>query len=156
MAIQSKRRSRRVMTPPPGGNSTRRPIRMSSMRFALALLAATLIAAPARAQQPDAKTIQEIFDCLAVGLPQDWKKAWVVVSDLGAAGKERRYEGKFFYATSAADKAGKPLVTCDAQKVAKGVISLNTALAPDKQRWKEASLTYTSDGKFNLAYDYGK
>lgn len=156
MAIQSKRRCHRVMPPPPGGNSTRRPARMSSMRLALALLAAALLAAPARAQQPDAKTIQGIFDCLAVGLPQDWKKAWVVVSDLGEAGKDRRFEGKFFYATSAADKAGKPLVPCDAQKVAKGVISLNTALAPDKRRWKEARLTYTIDGKFNLGYDYGK
>lgn len=126
------------------------------MRFALALLAAALLAAPAHAQQPDAKAVQEIFDCLAVGLPQGWKKAWVVVSDLGAAGKERRYEGKFLYATSAADKVGKPLITCDAQKVAKGVISLNAALPADKQRWKEARLTYTSDGKFNLAYDYGK
>jgi hypothetical protein len=126
------------------------------MRFALALLAAVLLAAPVHARQPDAKTIQEIFDCLAAGLPKNWKKAWVVVSDLGAAGKERRFEGKFFHATSAADKVGKPLVSCDAQKVAKGVLSLNTALAPDKQRWKEARLTYTSDGKFNLAYDYGK
>ena len=129
---------------------------MPSMRLALALLAAALLAAPAHAQQPDAKAVQEIFDCLAVGLPQNWKKAWVVISDLGAAGKERKYEGKFFYATSAADKAGKPLVPCDAQKVAKGVLSLNAALAPDKQRWKEARLLYTSDGKFNLAYDYGK
>jgi hypothetical protein len=126
------------------------------MKLALTLLAAVLIAAPTHAQQPDAKTVQEIFDCLAAGLPKNWKKTWVVVSDLGAAGKERKYEGKFFYATSAADKVGKPLVTCDAQKVAKGIISLNAALAADKQRWKEARLTYTSDGKFNLAYDYGK
>jgi hypothetical protein len=126
------------------------------MRLALALLAAALLAVPAHAQQPDAKAIQEIYDCLAAGLPQNWKKAWVVVSDLGAAGKERKYEGKFFYATSAADNVGKPLVPCDAQKVAKGVISLNAALAADKQRWKEARLLYTSEGKFNLAYDYGK
>lgn len=126
------------------------------MRFAPALLAATLLAAPAQAQQPDAKALQEIFDCLAVGLPQNWKKAWVVISDLGAVGKDRRFEGRFFYATSAADKLGQPLATCDAQKVAKGVISLNTALAPDKRRWKEARLVFSSDGKFNLAYDYGK
>ncbi len=130
---------------------------MPSMRFALALMAAALLAAPAHAQQQaDAKTVQEIFDCLAVGLPKDWRKAWVVVSDLGEAGKDRRYEGKFHYATSAADKVGKPLLTCDAQQIAKGVIALNASLPPDKRRWKEARLTYSSDGKFDLYYDYGK
>lgn len=127
------------------------------MRFTLVCLAAALLAAPAHAQQqPDPKAIQEIFDCLAVGLPKDWKKAWVVVSDWGEAGKERKYEGKFYYATSAADSAGTPLITCDAQKTAKGVIALNTALAPEKRRWKQARLTFTSEGKFDLHYDYGK
>ena len=129
---------------------------MPSMRFALALMAAALLAAPAHAQQPDAKAIQEIFDCLAVGLPKNWRKAWVVVSDLGEAGKDRKFEGKFHYATSATDNVGQPLLTCDAQQVARGVIALNTSLPLDKRRWKQARLTYTSDGKFNLAYDYGK
>jgi hypothetical protein len=133
------------------------PCMTPSMRFALALLAAALLAAPAHAQQQaDTKTIQEIFDCLAVGLPKNWRKAWVVVSDLGEAGKERKFEGKFHYATSATDNVGQPLLTCDAQQVAKGVIALNTSLPVDKRRWKVARLTYTSDGKFNLAYDYGK
>jgi hypothetical protein len=135
---------------------------MTGMRIFASLAAAlaaasALIAVPAPAQQqPDPKLIQEVFDCLAVGLPKDWKKAWVVVSDLGEAGKERKYEGKFFYATSAADKAGKPLVPCSAQQAAKSVIALNERLPEDKRRWKQARLTYTSEGKFDLYYDYGK
>jgi hypothetical protein len=127
-------------------------------RLAAALAAASaLIAAPASAQQqPDPKLIQEIYDCLAVGLPKDWRKAWVVVSDLGETGKDRRYEGKFHYATSASDKAGRPLVPCSAQQVAKGVVALSDALPADKRRWKRVTLTFTSEGKFDLYYDYGK
>jgi len=127
------------------------------MRFLLAVLAAAVLCAPAHAQQqPDPKTIQEIFDCLAVGLPKDWKKAWVVVSDLGEAGKERKYEGKFYYATSPADDAGTPLVTCSAQQVANSVLTLSAALPADQRRWKQARLTFTSEGKFDLHYDYAK
>jgi hypothetical protein len=75
---------------------------------------------------------------------------------VGESGQERQFEGKFFYATSAADKQGTPLLTCSAQQVAKGVVSLSAGLPAEQRRWKGVTLVYTSDGKFNLAYDYGK
>lgn len=129
------------------------------MRNTLAALAAALVAfaAPAQAQnQPDAKAIQEIFDCLAVGLPGDWKKAWIVVNEIQVPGKERRFESKSFYAVKAADKAGKPLSTCSAETVARGVYALSAGLPAEQRGWKEAKLTFTSEGKFDLHYDYGK
>jgi hypothetical protein len=128
------------------------------MNKLLAVLAvACALCAPAQAQkQPDPKAIQEIYDCLAVGLPSGWKKAWVVVTELAEAGKERRYESKSFYAVSAADKAGKPLDTCGAESVARGVFTLSADLPAEQRRWKAAKLTFTSEGKFDLHYDYGK
>jgi hypothetical protein len=132
---------------------------MPAMRFAIRIMlaAGALLAAPVHAQkQPDPKIIQEIYDCLAVGLPAKWKKAWVVVTEVGESGTERQFEGKFFYALSAADKTGAPLLTCSAQQVAKGVVSLSANLPAEQRRWKGVTLTYTSDGKFNLAYDYGQ
>jgi hypothetical protein len=36
------------------------------------------------------------------------------------------------------------------------VIALGAELPAEQRRWKEARLTFTSDGKFNLNYDYGK
>lgn len=126
-------------------------------RLLAVLAVAFMLAAPARAQkQPDPKMIQEIFDCLAVGLPAGWKKAWVVVTEVAEAGRERSYEGKFFYATSAADNVGQPLATCSAQQIAKGVYGLSADLPAEERRWKEAKLSFTSEGKFNLSYDYGK
>lgn len=129
------------------------------MRNTLAALAAALaaLALPAQAQKhPDPKAIQEIFDCLAVGLPKDWKRAWVVVTELADAGKERRFESQSFYVDSSGAMAGKPLATCGAQVVAKGVIALTAELPAEQRRWNEARLTYTSEGKFDLYYDYGK
>ena len=131
---------------------------MARMRTSLAALAASaLLALPAAAQQqPDPKAIQQIFDCLAVGLPKDWKKAWVVMSEVADVGKQRRIEGKFFYATSASDKEGRPLSTCGAAQVAQGVNALNADLPVEQRRWKQAKLTFTSEGKFDLHYDYGR
>ena len=116
-----------------------------------------VLATPTHAQkQPDPKAIQQIFDCLAVGLPKDWKKAWVVVTELADTGKERRFESQSFYADSSGAMAGKPLATCGAEVVARGVIALSADLPAEQRRWKQARLTYFSEGKFDLAYDYGK
>ena len=129
--------------------------RMNRLLAACAVV--TALALPAQAQkQPDLKAIQEIFDCLAVGLPADWKKAWVVVTEITEAGKERRYESKSFYAVAAADNAGNPLVSCSSEEVARGVYFLSADLPAEQRRWKEAKLTFTSEGKFDLHYDYGK
>lgn len=129
---------------------------MARMRFAIAL-AAALCAMPVHAQkQPDPKAIQEIFDCLAVGLPKDWRKAWVVVAQIADTGKERRFESQSFYADSSGAMAGRPLATCGAEVVAKGVIALTADLPAEQRRWKQARLSYTSEGKFDLTYDYGK
>jgi hypothetical protein len=129
--------------------------RMNRLLAACAVV--TALALPAQAQkQPDLKAIQEIFDCLAVGLPKDWKKAWVVVTELADIGKERRFESQSFYADASGAMAGKPLGTCGAEVVAKGVIALSADLPAEQRRWKEARLTYSSEGKFDLSYDYGK
>jgi len=129
--------------------------RMNRLHAAFAVVVA--LALPAQAQkQPDPKAIQQIFDCLAVGLPKDWKKAWVVVTEIADTGKERRFESQSFYADSSGAMAGRPLATCGAEVVAKGVIALSADLPAEQRRWKQARLTYTSEGKFDLYYDYGK
>lgn len=129
--------------------------RMNGLLATLAL--AAMLATAAQAQkQPDPKAIQQIFDCLAVGLPKDWNKAWVVVTEIAGSGKERRFESQSFYADSSGAMAGRPLATCGAEVVAKGVIALSADLPAEQRRWKEARLTYTREGKFDLSYDYGK
>src|SRR6185369_8450650 len=68
-------------------------------------------AAPRPGDQPDPKIIEDLVGCLATGLTPDWKKAWFVIRETGRdkTGKERSYEGNFFYATDVNDRKGKRL-----------------------------------------------
>ncbi len=115
---------------------------------------APVVAAIAPAPSPpapklDAKTVEQIFSCLAPGLPQDWKKTWVVVTADAAAAK--------FYVTSTyRDEDAEEFVPCNVQEIARRIVKLNDALPPDQRRWKSARLAIDSEGEFELKYDYSK
>jgi hypothetical protein len=105
----------------------------------------------------DPKVIQEIFNCVASGLPKDWKRTWVVVTELRNERGTRQFEADFFYSSAADSSAGEPLQPCDKDKVAREVYSLNKFLPTYEQRqWKQATLVFNSDGTFNLKYDYSR
>ena len=112
---------------------------------------------PAAAQDnPGVEEVEKIFACVATGLPEGWRRAWVVVSELSGDDKERTFEGKFQYSLDAAGTNPVNLVPCDAREVAQRVYKLNDFLEPEKRQWKVATLTFTSDGKFEIKYDYVK
>jgi len=122
-----------------------------------AVVAAAAPSLPPRASstagKPDPRLIEAIFACLSPGLPNEWKKAWIVLSETGPG---RGLEAKFFYSDKAADERGEPLVPCNAREVADRVLSLNELLPPEKRHWREARLLITSDGAYELKYDYPK
>ena len=93
---------------------------------------------------------------MAPGLPQDWKKTWVVVSGVESAGSPHKFEAKFYYATLPSDVEGEELVPCNAQEIVRRVAGLNEALPPERRNWRKATLVITSEGEFNLKYDYAK
>jgi len=115
-------------------------------------------AAKASAEEESAgvKAVERIYACMAQGLPKDWGRAWVVVTELAGDSKERSFEGKFFYSLDRAGSKPLPLTPCDAQDVAQRVYALNEFLDYEKRQWKAATLVFTSDGKFELKYDYTK
>jgi len=126
--------------------------------------AATKPKAAAKAPKKPAKeednagvqAVEKIFACVAEGLPKDWRRAWVVVTELSSGDKERNFEGKFHYSLDASGASPAALVPCNARQVAEGVYALNDFLEPEKRQWKVATLVFTSDGKFELKYDYAK
>ena len=105
-------------------------------------------------QNAGVSAVEKIFVCVADGLPKDWKRAWVVVTELDQGDKERKFEGKFLYSADAAGTNPQPLKPCDAREVAEGVYKLNDFLEYEKRQWKTATLIFTSDGKFEITYDY--
>jgi hypothetical protein len=115
-------------------------------------------AAPSSASSPgglklDPKMVEQIFSCLAPGLPQDWKRTWVVVS---AAEGAAPAAAKFYYTASYRDEDAEEYVPCDAQAVARRIAGLSDALPAEQRRWKSARLTIDSEGEYALKYDYAR
>ncbi|MBC7803520.1 MAG: hypothetical protein H7Y16_06545, partial [Candidatus Parcubacteria bacterium] len=106
--------------------------------------------------RPDSRLIENIFACLAPGLPQDWKKAWVVITSVEGAGGGARYDAKFFYANSFGDDEGDEFAPCNAQEVSRRITGLNEALPADRRAWKTARLVIDNEGEFELKYDYAR
>lgn len=114
---------------------------------------AAIAPAPAAFAAPkmDAKLVEQIFSCLAPGLPQDWKKTWVVVSSSGAA-----VTAKFLVTTSYRDEDAEEFVPCNAQEITRRIAGLSDALPPEQRLWKSARLAIDSEGEYELKYDYAR
>ena len=99
------------------------------------------------------ETLEKIFACLAAGLPKDWQSAIVEVIELASGGGERQFEAKYTF-TRTLESKPVTLEPCDRTGPAKSVHALNDFLEPEKRGWKRALLTFSSNGKFELKYDY--
>jgi hypothetical protein len=108
--------------------------------------------APAAPVAIDAKLIESIFFCLSPGLPQDWKRAWVEITDQGS-GKEKNSRFRVSNIRDSIDE-GEPLVPCNAQALTGRIVGLNDKLPPDRRAWTRALLVIDSDGEYELTYEY--
>ena len=107
-------------------------------------------AAPGAPTALDNRLIERIFACLSPGLPQEWRKAWIVVTSGGAP------SAKFYFSTTRRDSDGEELVPCSAQAITQSITSLNDRLPPPQRAWTKATLTIDSEGEYELSYDYPK
>ncbi len=123
-------------------------------RQEVALAAPSSAAALAAPLAIDSKLIERIFNCLSPGLPPDWKRAWVEITDQGA-GKEK--DAKFRVSNIGhVDDEGEPLVPCNAAALTGSIVGLNEKLPPERRAWKRALLVIDNDGEYELSYDYAK
>ena len=88
--------------------------------------------------------MEQIFSCLAPGLPSDWKRTWVVVTNSGTA-----LSTKFYYTSSYRDQDGEEFTPCNAQEVTRRIVSLSEARAS----WRSARLAIDSEGAYKLDYE---
>jgi hypothetical protein len=106
-------------------------------------------AAPPGPPKLDAKMVEQIFSCLAPGLPQDWKRTWVVVTSGGSA-----VAAKFFFTNTLRTEDAEEFVPCNVQEITRRITSLNEALPPGQRNWKSARLAIDSEGDYEMRYDY--
>jgi len=107
--------------------------------------------APYAAPKLDAKLVEQIFSCLAPGLPQDWKRTWVVLTSA-----ETAVAAKFYVTSSYRDEDAEEFVPCNVQEITRRITGLNDALPPEQRRWKSARLAIDSEGEYELKYDYAR
>jgi hypothetical protein len=123
-------------------------------RQEVALAAPSTASAPAAPVAIDVKLIESIFNCLSPGLPQDWKRTWVEITDQGG-GKEKNSRFRVSNILENIDD-GEPLVPCNARELTGRIVSLNDKLPPDRRAWTRALLVIDSDGEYELTYEYAK
>ena len=75
--------------------------------------------------------------------------------EIASDGRERQFEARYTYLRANVPKPVR-LQPCDATSPAKSVHEFNEFLEPEKRQWKRAILTFKSDGKFDLTYDYAQ
>ena len=126
----------------------------AATRQEVALAAPSSASAPAAPVPIEAKLIESIFFCLSPGLPQDWKRAWVEVTDQGG-GKEKSSRFRVSNIRDSNDQ-GEPLVPCNAEALTGSIVGLNAKLPADRRAWTRALLVIDSDGEYELTYDYAK
>jgi len=128
-----------------------------SRRVLVGLLAAALCAGVRAAEDERVRAVQEIFDCLAAGLPAGgWREARAEVAEIAGEGGARTFKGMFYYLPRAEGAEPAELAPCDSREAAARIYALNQFLEPERRNWKAVRLVYTSEGRFELDYDYGR
>ena len=123
-------------------------------RQEVALAAPSSAAVPAAPMAIEGKLIESIFNCLSPGLPPDWKRAWVEITDQGI-GREKDAKFRVSNIGHVTDE-GEPLVPCNAAALTGSIVGLNEKLPPERRAWTRALLVIDSDGEYELSYDYNK
>ena len=128
------------------------------MRYLLTAVAALAFAGPsARAQQAskaETQAVSSIVECLAEGLPEDWRRVEMIV-ELAKPGAETG-DVQYLVTRAEAEDEQEPFTPCDVRQPARTMIEARKALSPSRRNWTAAKLVLLRDGKFGLNYDYPK
>jgi hypothetical protein len=121
-------------------------------RFALALCLALVppAAAAQKANTTQVDAISAVAECLAVGLPKEWKQLQVVV-DIRRPFADT---GGVLYLVTLPDGRVVPFDPCDPRLPPAKLIELRDG-QPDAERgWTKVTLTMKPDASFDMKYEY--
>jgi hypothetical protein len=122
----------------------------------IALLAAAPFAARAQqASEPETALLNQIAECLAAGLPRDWREAQMLIE----LQTPEAQTGDVRYLMTRNLSAGQlePFSPCDEREPARVLVVEMRKLQPaETGAWKGARFVVHRDGRFDLTFDYSK
>ena len=121
-------------------------------RFALALCLALLapFASAQKANTTQVEAVSAVGECLAVGLPKEWKLLQVIV-DIRRPFAET---GGVLYLVTLPDGRVTPFETCDPRLPPAKLIELRDGQPDAEKGWTKVTLTMKPDASFDLKYEY--
>jgi hypothetical protein len=127
------------------------------VRDTLIILLAALAPATALAQQAsrtEVDAMTEIAQCLAEGLPADWRQAHMIVElpEPGASSGNVQY----LVARGEIKDKLEPFTPCDVGKPARALIDMRQSQPSERRGWTTARVVLNPDGSFELNYDFPK
>jgi hypothetical protein len=117
---------------------------------ALFLALAPLGAAAQTATGMQTSAVSEIAECLAVGLPSEWKRLQMVIE----LPRPMSDTGGVLYLVTLPDDRIQPFQPCDPGLPPRRLISTRDAQPEKEQGWTKATLTMQPDASFDLKYEY--
>jgi len=120
-------------------------------RFVLALAALLPLAAAAQPASKETVTaVSSVAECLAIGLPREWKELLVVV-ELPEPYAEK---GAVRYQVTLPDDTDMAFVPCDPNLAPVKLLALRDSQSEGDRGWTMLILTMQPDASFNIRYQY--
>ena len=125
---------------------------MHRIVLALAAALAPLAAFAQEASKAQVEAVSSVAECLAIGLPREWKQLRVVIqlqqplADTGAV----RYQ------VTMPEGTLEPFTPCDPHLPPVKLLGLRDSQAEKDRGWTMVVLTMKPDASFDLKYEYPK
>jgi len=120
-------------------------------RFVLAVAALAPLAVAAQgASKEQVDAVSSVAECLAIGLPQQWKQLRVVIelqTPLADTGAVR-------YQVTLPDDSTQPFAPCDPNLPPVKLLGLRDSQAEKERGWTMLILSMQPDASFNIRYEY--
>lgn len=125
---------------------------IASAAVMLLLALAPLAAMSQGASDAQTRAVSSVAECLAVGLPEQWKRLQVVIE----LPKPNSETGGVQYLVTMLDDRVQPFKPCDPRLPPVRLLDLRET-QPEKERgWTKLILTMRPDASFDLKYEFPK
>ena len=118
--------------------------------LALSLALAPLAAAAQHASPAQIEAVSAVGNCLATGLPEQWKRLQVVIT----LSQPMADTGGVLYLVTLPDDRVQPFPPCDPRLPPVKLIDLREHQPENERGWIKSTLTMQPDASFDLKYEY--